>query len=264
MQQQLTLGAATTVLAHLPLLTGVVYANDINDPLVVFDSNRWQIADGWENGYPFNNRWERKAIHFSSKGMTITLQPDETLDESSMRTYYSGELRSHEFFSYGCYEIEMKPVKAPGVVSSFFLFAGPYDKPNDSNGHHNEIDIEFLGSNTNMVQFNFWTDDDDYSNTHETLIFLDFDASQQFHRYGIYWGKKHLEWFIDGRSVLKVRNNRFDPIPNAKHSKLRVMANVWAVDDAIANWAGRFNSDNRTSHTASYRNFSYTSDSRCD
>ncbi len=263
MQRYLPLCVVSTMFAHMPLAVSAGNADEITDPLVAFDSSRWQIADGWENGYPFANRWEEKAVRFNSKGMTITLSPDKILDEGGSRTFYSGELRSRGFYSYGCYEIDMKPVSAPGVVSSFFLFSGPYDKPVDGNGRHNEIDIEFLGANTNMVQFNFWTDDDDYSNTHETLIFLDFDASQEFHRYGIYWGEKYLEWFIDGRSVLKIRNNRFDPTPNATHSKLRVMANVWATDHDIANWAGHFNTESRTKHTASYRNFSYTPDALC-
>ncbi|GAB2648556.1 family 16 glycosylhydrolase [Vibrio panuliri] len=238
-------------------------ATAFKDQLVNLDPARWQVADGWQNGYPFYSRWESDAISFGSKGMTIELAPDGKLNEAGQRTYFSGELRSHDYYSYGCYEVEMKPIKAPGVVTSFFLFAGPYDKPVGGSGKHNEIDIEFLGSNTNMVQLNFWTDDDEYANTHETLIFLDFDASQQFHRYGIYWGKDFLEWFVDGKSVLKVRNNRFDPIPNAEHSKLRVMANVWAVDHGVANWAGRFNIDNPNRYSARYRNFSFTPESRC-
>ncbi|WP_114767025.1 family 16 glycosylhydrolase [Vibrio rhodolitus] len=238
-------------------------AEVFEDELSHLDTNRWQVADGWENGYPFFSRWEAKAVDFDKRGMSIELAPDSVLNEQNQRTFFSGEIRSHQFYSYGCYQVEMKPIKAPGVITSFFLFAGPYDKPNDGTGKHNEIDIEFLGSNTNMVQLNFWTDDDDYSNTHETLIFLDFDASQQFHRYAIYWGKDYLEWFIDDKSVLKVRNNRYDPIPNAQHSKLRVMANVWAADHGVANWAGKFNVDNRTRYTARYRNFAFVPDVTC-
>ncbi|MGF1910801.1 family 16 glycosylhydrolase [Vibrio kasasachensis] len=239
------------------------HAEAFNDALNHYDASRWQLADGWENGYPFANRWESKAISFSRKGMSIELAPDRVLDEQGKRTFFSGELRSHDFYAFGCYEIDMKPIKAPGVVTSFFLFAGPYDKPDNGSGLHNEIDIEFLGYNTNMVQLNFWTDDDDYGNSHETLIFLGFDASKRFHRYGIYWGKDSLEWFIDGKSVLKVHNSRYDPIPNADHSNMRIMVNVWAADHGVSNWVGQFDTDKRTRYKAEYRNFSFTPDIRC-
>ncbi|EGU31963.1 exported glycosyl hydrolase, family 16 [Vibrio ichthyoenteri ATCC 700023] len=241
-----------------------VHAQSFQDDLTNLDSSKWWVADGWENGFPFLNRWESKAVSFNNRGMSIALKSDKTLDEQGQRTFYSGELRSHDYYAYGCYEIDMKPIQAPGVVTSFFLFAGPYDKPEDGSGLHNEIDIEFLGSNTNMVQLNFWTDDDDYANTHETLIFLDFDASQAFHRYGIYWGKEYLEWFIDGKSVFKVKNNKFDPLPNADHSKLRVMANVWATNPEISNWAGVFKQDQKARYKAKYRNFSYQQDTNCE
>ncbi|EGU36010.1 family 16 glycosylhydrolase [Vibrio scophthalmi] len=253
--------AAMMPLAFLPLK---VNAMAFQDDLKSFDSTRWWVADGWENGFPFLNRWEGKAVSFGKRGMTIALTPDKKLNELGQRTFYSGELRSHDYYSYGCYEIEMRPIKAAGVVTSFFLFSGPYDKPEDGNGLHNEIDIEFLGSNTNMVQLNFWTDDDEYANTHETLVFLDFDASKEFHRYGIYWGENFLEWFIDGESILKVKNNPFDPLPNVEHSRLRIMANVWATDPEIANWAGLFNQEKRTTYKAKYRNFSFTPDSHCE
>ncbi|MDA0148141.1 family 16 glycosylhydrolase [Vibrio sp. LaRot3] len=233
------------------------------DDLTSLDSQKWWVADGWENGFPFVSRWEGEAITFSKRGMTIALKNDRRRNEDGNYSFYSGELRSHGFYSYGCYEIEMKPIRAPGVITSFFLFAGPYDKPENGNGKHNEIDIEFLGSNTNMVQLNFWTDDDGYENTHETLIFLDFDASQAFHKYAIYWSKESLEWFVDGQSVLKVKNNEYDPIPSAESSYLRIMANVWATDAEIVNWAGLFDISQKQSHKARYRNFKYTPDIRC-
>ncbi|WP_114787575.1 family 16 glycosylhydrolase [Vibrio tetraodonis] len=235
----------------------------ITDSLQHFDETQWWLADGWENGYPFLSRWEADAVKFGKQGMRISLAPDPKRNSDGSYNFYSGEVRSHDFYSYGCFEIDIKPIRAPGVVTSFFLFSGPYDKPHDGNGMHNEIDIEFLGSNTNMVQMNFWTDDDDYSNSHETLIFLDFDASKDFHRYGIYWSEDSIEWFIDGKSVLKVLDSPFDPIPSISSSRLRMMFNVWATDPKIANWAGKFNHTKKKTYTAVYKNFSYTPLQRC-
>ncbi|MFM2587001.1 family 16 glycosylhydrolase [Vibrio sp. TBV020] len=236
---------------------------NFKDDLTRLDETKWWLSDGWENGFPFLNRWDASSVSFSKKGMAISLSPDAQRQPDGHLVFSSGELRSNEFYAYGCFEIDMKPVKAPGVVTSFFLFSGPHDKPEDGSGIHNEIDIEFLGSNTNMVQLNFWTDDDAYANSHETLIFLGFDASQDFHRYGIYWGKDHIEWFIDGESVLKVLNSRYDPIPSVDSSRLRIMANMWATDPEISNWAGEFKIKKNRVYKAQYRNFSFTEGTSC-
>lgn len=248
----------------LVLMSASALSSSFSDDLTKLDESRWWLSDGWSNGFPFYSRWDADAVSFNRKGMKITLSPEEKRNENGDLVFSSGELRSQEFFSYGCFEVDMKPIKAPGVVSSFFLFSGPFDKPDDGNGIHNEIDIEFLGSNTNMVQLNFWTDDDAYANSHETIIFLGFDASKSFHRYGIYWGKDFLEWFIDGKSVLKVKNSIYDPIPSVESSRLRVMANVWATDPQISNWAGLFNITKAKAYSARYRNFTYTQDQRCE
>ncbi|MBY5944018.1 family 16 glycosylhydrolase [Photobacterium rosenbergii] len=227
----------------------------LEDPLTELDSTFWWKSHGWSNGFPSYTRWESEAISHSDEGMAITLSyaPNE-IDEFD---FQSGELRSEEFYGYGCYEVEMKPIAEPGVVSSFFLFAGPFDKPKGGNGMHNEIDIEFLGYDTNMLQINFWTNDDRYAQSHEQLVYLDFDASQDFHRYAIKWTKNSIQWFVDGSLVFTVKNSKRDPIPSARDSQLRIMMNVWATDERISNWAGEFSKDPETNLTAYYRNFRY-------
>ncbi|MBW3695784.1 glycosyl hydrolase family protein [Vibrio sp. T187] len=251
------------VLALCAISLPVLAMKSFSDPLIDLNSKHWWLADGWGNGFPFLSVWKSDAVTFDGSGMSITLTGQESTEQSNAIEFVSGELRSQQFFSYGCFEIEMKPIAAPGVISSFFLFSGPYDKPKNGSGIHNEIDIEFLGMNTNMVQMNFWTDDDEYQNSHETLVFLDFDASLDFHHYAIYWHKDGIEWFIDGESVLKVLNSKYDPTPSKQSSTLRVMANVWATDPEISNWAGEFDTSSTKPLTASYRNFKYTAGKRC-
>ncbi|MGF1754058.1 1,3-beta-glucanase, partial [Vibrio makurazakiensis] len=76
-------------------------------------------------------------------------------------------------------------------------------------------------------------------------------------------GKDGIEWFIDRKSVLKIPNSRYDPTPSRKSSTMRVMANVWATDPEISNWAGEFDVSSTQVYTASYRNFRYTPRTRC-
>ena len=122
--------------------------------------------------------------------------------------YSSGNYQSTGFYGYGCYEASFRPVAESGVVSSFFSFAGPYD--NGGNGKHNEIDIEFLGYDTRSFQANYWTNDDAYAGGHEAMVYLDFDASQAFHRYAFKWHSGGIEWYVDGARVYAVADSPAD------------------------------------------------------
>jgi beta-glucanase (GH16 family) len=109
-----------------------------------------------------------------------------------------------------------------------------------------------------MVQFNFWTDDDDYSRSHETLVFLGFDASESFNKYSIYWGEDKIEWYINDELMLKVKNSIYAPTPTIESSELRVMANLWAVNPDLSNWAGEFDINKKKKRVARYKNFKFT------
>lgn len=204
------------------------------DHLSSFDTTRWTKADGWKNGAPFDNAWAADHITFSDGTMRIRLDNQPLLGEP----YTSGNYQSNGFYGYGCYEARFKPVAASGVVSSFFTFAGPYD--NGGNGKHNEIDIEFLGGDTSRFQTNFWTNDDAYAAGHEHIVYLSFDAAQDFHRYGFKWTSSGIEWYVDGVLVHAVFNTPEAPTPKATDSLQKTMMNIWPVDETASAWAGTF------------------------
>jgi len=204
------------------------------DHLDTYDASRWLIADGWKNGSPFDNAWSADNITFSGGTMDIRLDDQAALGEP----YSSGNYQSTGFYGYGCYEASFKPVAAHGVISSFFTFAGPFD--NGGNGSHNEIDIEFLGFDTNFLRTNWWRNDDSYAAGHEALVGLSFDASAEFHRYGFKWTAAGIEWFVDGMLVHQVFDSAADPTPRAEESLQKIMMNVWPVDDTATAWAGYF------------------------
>jgi len=204
------------------------------DHLGSYDASRWVKADGWKNGAPFDNAWLADHVNFLDGTMVLTLDDQAALGEP----YSSGHYQTTGFHGYGCFEASFIPVVEPGVVSSFFTFAGPFD--NGGNGHVNEIDIEFLGYNTSVFQANFWTNDDDFSNGHEQLVDLGFDASEGFHRYGFRWTSTGIEWFVDGELVYKVLDTPEQPTPKAQESLQKIMMNVWPVDNTASGWAGQF------------------------
>jgi len=226
------------------------------DTFDALDALRWTKADGWKNGSPFDNAW--LADHVSVDGGRLDLRLDDTsvLGEP----YASGELRSTGFYGYGCYEASFRPVAAPGVVTSFFTFAGPYD--DGGNGRHNEIDVEFLGYDTTRVQLNFWTNDDAYASRNEALVELGFDASQQHHRYGFKWSAERIDWYVDGNLVYSAIDQPANPIPKATESLQKIMVNLWPVDGTAELWAGTFAYPGSALH-ASYEWIRHSSDPAC-
>ena len=199
-----------------------------------FDTARWAKADGWANGSPFWNGWLADHVTFANSVMNLTL--DNVV--SSGMPYTSGEYRTTGFYGYGCFEARFKPVAQPGVVTSLYTFAGPYD--NGGNGKHNEIDVEFLGYDTTKFQANFWTNDDAYAQHHEYVVNLGFDASQSFHNYGFKWTSTGIQWYVDGALVYAVSDSASDPTPKTSDSLHKIMMNLWPVDSTASAWAGTF------------------------
>lgn len=152
------------------------------------------------------------------------------IDSDGRGGYTGGEWRSKERFGYGLYQVNMKPIKNPGVVSSFFTYTGPSEgKPWD------EIDIEFLGKDTTKVQFNYFTNGRGQKDEHVHLHNLGFDASQGFHTYGFDWQADHITWYVDGRAVYTAYND----IPSTPG---KIMMNAWpgkGVDAWLAPYNGQ-------------------------
>jgi beta-glucanase (GH16 family) len=204
------------------------------DSFNTYDTTRWSKADGWTNGSPFDNAWRADHATIADGKLQLTLDDVAALGEP----YTSGELRTRGFYGYGCYEASFKPIMVPGVVTSLFTFAGPYD--NGGNGKHNEIDIEFLGNRPGQVQLNFWANDDAYASRNEMLLTLGFDPKAAYHRYGFKWTATGIEWYVDGNLVYSVSDSALNPTPKATESLQKIMVNAWPVDATAAAWAGTF------------------------
>jgi beta-glucanase (GH16 family) len=205
------------------------------DRLLAYDTNRWIKADRWTNGSPFANAWRADHVAHNAGGMWITLSDRAYLG----KPYSAGEYRSRGYYGYGCYEARFRAVKSPGVVTSFFTFAGPYD--NGGNGRHNEIDIEFVGLDTRSVQFNFWTNDDAYASSNAVTIPLNYDAALEAHEYAFKWTSRGIRWYVDRQLVHEaVDSPASNPTPKATESLQKIMMNVWPVDATAAGWAGSF------------------------
>ena len=195
------------------------YSQELN----YYNGNTMELRNG-SNGSMFNCNFVPGNVGFNNGLMSLKI------DSDGRGGYTGGEWRSKDRFGYGLYQVNMKPIKNPGVVSSFFTYTSPSEgKPWD------EIDIEFLGKDTTKVQFNYFTNGRGQKDEHVHLHNLGFDASQGFHTYGFDWQADHITWYVDGRAVHTVTEN----LPSTPG---KIMMNVWpgiGVDDWLDPYDGK-------------------------
>jgi beta-glucanase (GH16 family) len=219
-------------------LCSVFAFGDFVENLDSLNTSKFEVANGWTNGNPFNSTWRSDCVTFSNGIMTLKLDRD-----SGNPPYKSGEYRTKDFYSYGYFEVRMKATKKQGTLSSFFTYTGPSD-----NNPWDEIDIEILGKNTWQMQVNYYTNG---TGGHESFINLGFDASLDFHNYGFEWRRDYIKWYVDGKLV-HTENGSRGALPSTPS---KIMMNHWpgiGVDD----WLGPF--DGQTPQYAYYDWFSYT------
>lgn len=201
--------AATTQSEIAP--DGSLYVDFANGAAGVFE-----CSDGWSNGSVFNVTWRKENVTFNDGKMQLIIDKDS---KPKTVPYSGGEYRSRGFYGYGLYEVSMKAIKNDGVVSSFFTYTGPSD-----NNPWDEIDVEILGKDTTMAQFNYFTNG---QGGHEYMHELGFDAADDFHTYGFDWQSDKITWYVDGAEVHSA--DKKIPVTESK-----IMMNAWCgtgVDD---------------------------------
>lgn len=200
-------------------------------------STLFDISDGWSNGAMFDCTWRRDNCVFEDGKMALVIDRDS---EGSTPPYSAVEFRTKDFYGFGKFETEMKPIKHDGVVSSFFTYTGPSD-----NSPWDEIDIEFLGKDTSVVQFNYFTNG---VGGHEYIYELGFDASEDFHTYGFEWKPDSITWFVDGEAV-------YTATADIPQTFGRIMMNVWP-GTGVDGWLNAF--DGTVPLRAEYKTVRYT------
>jgi beta-glucanase (GH16 family) len=149
-----------------------------------------------------------------------------TAVENGNKPYLSGSIATKDAadgqFTYGRFEIVLKPPKISGVITAFFLYRfDPWQ----------EIDVEFLGRDTTKLLINVFYNPgkpgDLYNYGYRgtpVLIDLGFDASEDFHEYALEWEEDEIRWFVDGKLVHVRSQGRPTPIP---HLPMRLYINSW-------------------------------------
>ena len=193
-------------------------------------------SDGWSNKSVFNTQWSANNVSYENGEMKLTITDNPNGSVETNDEYFGGEARTYQYFGYGDYEVCMKPAKKEGTASTFFTCTGNYDT-NPNTGEPNpwdEIDIEFLGSDTTEVQFNYYVNG---VGGHEYMYDLGFDASEEFHEYGFRWTKDYIVWFVDNEPVYKVEATADSAMPAAAG---RILMNYWCGTEAAEGWMGEY------------------------
>lgn len=123
---------------------------------------------GTSNGDPFKNRWRARNREVVDGVLRLKLTKEKFRDGGSATgggkeyPYISAEvrMRSERYYGVGCYSVCMKPSRESGVSSSLYSHSGNFDIPPGVypkyHRKHQEIDIEFVGKNTRMMQTNYF------------------------------------------------------------------------------------------------------------
>jgi beta-glucanase (GH16 family) len=192
------------------------------DRFTGIDTERWRIADGWDNGAWVENDLRREALRITPEGLTISLAPNPP---GAGKPYSSGELQSQETYRYGYFEARMRLPRGEGLVVGLFTFVRP-----EGNSTWEEIDIEFLGRRTDVMEATYHV----HGRSVKETIALGFDASEDFHSYGFEWTADAIRWYVDGRMVHEARDERVARMTRAQ----RLYLNLWN-SAGLHEWVGR-------------------------
>nr|WP_321362294.1 family 16 glycosylhydrolase [uncultured Hyphomonas sp.] len=166
--------------------------------------------------------WVTENVSVSSDGLRLDVTPTG----NPKKPYALAEVQMLGTYGYGRYETIMRPAKGSGLVSAFFTYTGPYfGKP------HDEIDIEFVGKDTSIIELNYFHNGKTGSSAR---IKLPFDASEKDHLYGFDWKPEGISWYVDGKLIYQTPAND----PHLPETPGRLMISNWTGKKELQQWHG--------------------------
>lgn len=236
-----TYSRATADLSLAPEFVSKTYYDYTKNPV---NSEMFYISDGYSNSMTLDDAfgctwYESQVSTNSEEGMSLKVEKTDDISlikdaernpAPQLEPYLGAEIRTNEAFTYGFFDCYMKVAKGNGLVTAFFTYTGPSE-----NQPHDEIDFEFLGKDTTQVQFNYFSGNDV---AHECYYRLGFDASEDYHHYGFYWGLHEITWYVDFVPVYRVADIETPKNP------CKVFNSLWSVNShsrGMVQWAKKVN-----------------------
>jgi hypothetical protein len=154
---------------------------------------------------------------------------ETVMANTNVKPYRGAELRTHESYLYGRFRVRMKPAFGSGIVSSFFTYHDPESFTIDK---WNEVDLEFLGKDPALLQFNTITPK---QTNHEHAYTLPYRAASEFHIYGFEWQPEYVAWSVDDIEVYRQEQSHVGDLVSPQ----KIMMNIWQPN--LPSWVGEFN-----------------------
>lgn len=185
-------------------------------------SERFYISDHENKGSFLGGAWVKENVTEGADGVRLDVTGTDIRNK-----YKLGELQLSNRYGYGRYEVIMRPAKGSGLVSAFFTYTGQY-----FGDPHDEIDIEFVGMSTSIIQLNYFRDGKKgkFAN-----IKLPFDASEADHLYAFDWKPEGISWYVDGKLIYRTADGdrRIPRTPG------RIYISNWTGIPQMRQWHGR-------------------------
>lgn len=146
----------------------------------------------------------------------------------------SPTLISKFYIFFGRIEVHMKAATGKGVVSAITIQSETLD----------EIDWEWIGSDTENVQSNYFGKGDGNPSDGGVFHKMDENPMEDIHNYTLNWTKEKIEWYIDTKKVRTVSYDQADGGKKYPQTPSTVRLGVWPAGDKDENekgtieWAG--------------------------
>jgi endo-1,3-1,4-beta-glycanase ExoK len=195
------------------------------DPFDTADLTRWELM---------THSWDGNLARFTADNATVSdgiLSLSLTAADDPDKPYRGVEMRSRDTLICGKVEASVRFAAGSAVVSSLVLIYTPWP-PDD----WNELDIEFLGKNTDRIQFNHMVNipPADPATGHvqfPELVMLDFNPSADFHTYAMEWVPGEARFYVDG-ALLHTATEEMARMVLPQN----ILLTIWASDASA--WAG--------------------------
>jgi hypothetical protein len=171
----------------------------------------------------YGGDWKPENIAARNGGAFLEVRREK----SGGLPYTAAEMQSAETYGYGLYETVMQPARGSGLVTAFFTFTGAwFGEP------HDEVDIEFLGSDTTKIHFNYFRNG---KSIKPATFDLPFDAASKPHLYAFEWRPDGITWFVDGVALYATEaGDAAIPVTAGK-----VMFSAWTGKPKMEGWHGK-------------------------
>lgn len=208
-----------------PPAPGGTFALRWEDSFDSLDSARWT---------PMTHSWDGNLAQFGASNVAVAdglLSIGLTEVDDAEKPYSGVELRSTETLTFGKVEASIRFARGSAVVSSLVLIYTPWP-PDD----WNELDIEFLGKNSDRIQFNHMVNipPADPASGHlqfPEMVTLAFDPAADFHTYTIEWEPGEARFLVDGELWHTASEEMARMV-----LPQNILLTIWASDSAA--WAG--------------------------